>query len=187
MSFSKIHPDSDDSALAQLDLFATPFTQTSVISGDWVDVGPIRDSANGPLEFEIESNQDEYLDLQNSLLHVMAKVTLQNGDVLDDNIDNVTVIPGENFMHSLFATYGHELEYEPNYPFRAYLETAVNYGNNAKSSHLNASYWFNDDINVLDTSQLTDAHKDAVDKRKSVISGSKTVDMIARLHSDLFS
>ena len=192
MSFSKIHPESDDSVLSQLDLFATPFTQTSVIGGDWVEIGPVRDSTNGPLEFEIEGSEDQYLDVQNTLLQVKAKVTLQNGDALDSDIENVQVIPGENFMHSLFSTMslsvnGHEVEYESNYPYRAYIETLANYGSNAKSSHLNASYWFDDEINALDTSQLLESHKTDLNKRKSVISGSKTIDMVGRLHSEIFA
>ena len=139
MSLSKIHAESDDSVLSQLDLLSTPFTQTSVISGDWEEIGPIRDSQQGPLEFEIEGNGDQYLDLQNSLIQVKAKVRLANGDALDDDIANVTVVPGENFLHSLFSTLsvsinGHEVEYETNYPYRAYVETLVNYGSDAKKN-----------------------------------------------------
>ena len=101
MSLSKIHTDSDDSVLSQLDLLSTPFTQTSVMSGDWEEIGPIRDSLQGPLEFEVEGNDDQYLDLQNSLIQVKAKVRLANGDALDNDVANITVVPGENFLHSL--------------------------------------------------------------------------------------
>jgi len=108
--------------LSQLELFATPFTQTSVISGDWVEVGPIRDSPNGPIEFEIEGSEDHYLDLQNSLIQVKCKVKKANGDDLEDAAANVNVIPGEYFLHSLFSTMstslnGNEVEHEPNYPY----------------------------------------------------------------------
>ncbi|KAF6022581.1 hypothetical protein EB796_019114 [Bugula neritina] len=188
MSLSKIHSNSDDSVLSQLDLFSTPFTQTSVLSGEWVEVGPIRDSANGPLEFEIEGNEDQYLDLQNSLIQVKAKVKLANGDNLDDDIANVTVFPGENFLHSLFSTMsislnGHEVEYESNYGYRAYLETLVNYGNQAKSTHLNASYWFPDDLNAKDTNEIVESHRNELNVRKNVISGSKAIDMIFDLQT----
>lgn len=192
MSLSKIHAESDDSVLAQLDLFATPYTQTSVTGGEWIEVGPIRDSANGPLEFEIESNDDYYLDLQNSLLHVKCKVTKRDGGVLDTDIANVTVVPGEYFLHSLFSTLsisisGHEVEYESNYPYRAYLETLVNYGDEAKRTHLNSSYWFADNVNAVDTADITAAHREGLNYRKGVISGSKTVDMIGRVHSEVFN
>jgi len=192
MAFSKIHSSSDDSVLSQLDLFNTPFTQTSVISGEWVEVGPIRDTLNGPLEFEVEGNEDQYLDLQNTLIHVKAKVKLENGDSLDEDIANVNVVPGENFLQSLFSTLslsinGHEIEYDSNYPYRAYLETLVNYGSQAKNTHLSASHWFHDSLNALDTNQLTGAHREDLNSRKTIISGSKTVDMVGRLHNEIFS
>lgn len=191
MALSKLHSDSDDSVLSQLDLFATPFTQTSVISGDWEEIGPIRDSTQGPVEFEVEGNEDQYLDLQNSILLVKAKVTKADGSALDADIANVSVVPGENFLHSLFSTVsislnGHEVEHETNYPYRAYMETLVNFGYGAKSSHLGTSYWFQDDINALDTSQLTNDHRVDLNSRRAIISGSKIVDMAGSLHSEIF-
>lgn len=191
MSFLKIHADSDDSVLSQLDLFSTPFTQTSVIDGEWVEVGPIRDSTNGPLEFEIEGNGDQYLDLQNTQIQVKAKVKLANGNALDDDTSKITIVPGENFMHSLFSTLsvsvnGHEIEYDSNYAYRSYLENLVNYGSEAKSTHLNAAYWFPDGVNGLDTNQLVEGDKEDLNARRAIISGSKTVDMVGQIHSDVF-
>ena len=153
--------------------------------------GPIRDSLQGPLEFEVEGNDDQYLDLQSSLIQVKAKVRLANGDALDDDVANATVVPCENFLHSLFSTLsvslnGHEVDYETNYPYRAYMETLVNYGDNAKKTHLGSSYWFADEVNALDTSQLTNDHRVDLNARRSIVSGSKTIDMVGCLHSELF-
>ena len=96
MSFSKLHKDSNDSASSQLDLFATPFTQTSILNGDWVELGPIRDSTNGPLEFEIESTDDQYLDLQNTLITLQCKVLKSNGAALGEG-NGLTIMPSTYF------------------------------------------------------------------------------------------
>ena len=49
------------------------------------------------------------------------------------NTDNVKVIPVENFMHNLFRTtsvsYDNKnVEFDQNYPYKAYIETLLNHG-----------------------------------------------------------
>ena len=66
------------------------------------------------------------------------------------------------------------------------MEALVNYGSGAKKTHLGTSYWFSDNLNALDTDQLTEGHRAQLNARKSVISGSKTIDMTGNLHSDFF-
>lgn len=191
MSLSKVHADSDDSVLSQLDLFAMPHTQTSVLSGDWVETPPVKDSPFGTLEFDVESGGSDYLDLQNTLLHVQCRVKNANGTPIGKEAD-LKVIPCENFMHSLFSTLsvelnGKQVEYESNYPFRAYLENLINYGSDAKKTHLSNACWFSDNLNGVDTANITAGDGEAVDSRKATIAESKTVDMMGRLHSDLFN
>ena len=190
MSFSKLHKDSNDSASSQLDLFATPFTQTSILNGDWVELGPIRDSTNGPLEFEIESTDDQYLDLQNTLITLQCKVLKSNGAALGEG-NGLTIMPSTYFLHSLFSTVsvtinGHEVEYESNYPYRAYLESLVNYGAEAKRTHLSMSLWHDDKGGVIDTDGIVDGNKALFKPRKDLVAKSRTLDMIGRFHSDLF-
>lgn len=64
MSFLKLHKDSNDSTISSLDLFHTPFTQTSVQEGEWIELSPLRDPASSSqIEYEIETSGEHYQDL----------------------------------------------------------------------------------------------------------------------------
>ena len=70
-----IHENSCECAKSELDLFAVPPTQTSIESGMYVEYHPISSLSNGaPIEFDVSSSGDDYIDLTNSLLHVRAKI-----------------------------------------------------------------------------------------------------------------
>ena len=54
---------------------------------------------DSPIEFEINGNGGDYIDLANGMLYVRAKVTWMNGN----NIANDTPVgPVNLFLHSLF-------------------------------------------------------------------------------------
>lgn len=191
MTLGKIHHQSDDSVASQLDLFAVPFTQTSVLDGETVEIGPIRDSPNSQLEFEIEGSSDNYIDLQNLFIAVQCKVKTAAGGNLPADPHDVKVVPVNNFLHSIFSVMsisinGQELEYEANYPYRAYLESLVNMGVSAKKTHMECSLWIQDETGVLDSADIQDSHKTDMDKRAKLIANSKTLDMVGQLHSSLF-
>jgi hypothetical protein len=84
-----------------LDLFSVPPTQTSIENGSWVEYHPLSTLASGaPIEFEINGSGEDYIDFANSYLHVQAKITLPNGDDIDDG---AAVGPVNLFLHSLFS------------------------------------------------------------------------------------
>lgn len=191
MSLGKIHHQSDDSVASQLDLFAVPYTQTSVLDGETVEIGPIRDSPNSQLEFEIEGSSDNYIDLQNLFISVQCKVKSAAGATLPADPHEVKVVPVNNFLHSIFSVMsisinGQEIEYEPNYPYRAYIESLVNMGKGAKTTHMECSLWIQDKAGVIDSSEIEESNKADLDKRAELIANSKTVDMMGQLHSSLF-
>ena len=146
---SKISPESSDSIMAGFDIFATPHTHTSVLKGDWTEVPPVRDSTDGMLEFNIPGSSDLYTDLHNTYLYVVVSVKRSNGDALQADADDVLVTPGDNFMHSLFASVtfkidGQDVEYEPNYPHRAMLEGLLKRGPESKKTSMQAEGWSED-------------------------------------------
>ena len=68
------------------------------------------------------------------------------------------------------------------YPYRAYIETLLSFGKEAKKSQLSCSFWYGDTANRFDS--LTNANK-GFQKRKELAAGSKELDMIGKLHLDL--
>ena len=184
-----IHPQSCECALPGLDLFTVPPTQTSVLSGGWVEYHPLATlSDNGPIEFNIKGT-DEYLDLYSSYLHVQAKIVkADDGDL--GAPDDDTHGPVNLFLHSLFSevevsvggvliTTGSNL-----YPYRAYLETLLSYGEGAKETQLAAAMFYKDTAGKFNTTSGTE--NKGLQKRRNLTKRSKTVDMIGKLHSDLF-
>lgn len=189
----KLHKDSSDSTVSSLDIFHTPFTQTSVQEGEWIEVSPLRDPGSGSqIEFEIESTGEQYLDLSNTLLHVQCQVRKKNGGEIAAETKDIKVIPSENFLHSLFQTVSLEvnntqIEYEANYPHRAFLENAMNNSTEYKETSLATCGWFNDELNSLSSALLAkDNMKEKVEKRKKMISSSRTMDLMGKLHISLF-
>lgn len=188
-----IHEGSCECAKSELDLFSVPPTQTSIENGLYVEYHPISSLADGtPIEFEVSSTGDDYIDFANSYLYVKVKITKANGNILEDG-DNVG--PVNNFLHSLFSQAdvclnGTQVSNSSNtYPYRAYIENLLSYGPPAKKSQLTASLYYKDEAGKMDSAN---PNADGVErngglaKRAAFTATSREVDMIGRLHSDIF-
>jgi len=79
-----VHEDSCECVKTELDLFFMPPTQTSVENGNSIEYHPLTTVGDGsPIEFDMAGNGENYIDLANTMLYVQAKITKQNGSVLD--------------------------------------------------------------------------------------------------------
>ena len=172
---------------SELDLFDVPPTQTSIEQGCMVDYHPIAATLDvGPIEFYIPGSGDDYLDPANMYLHLSVKIKAGDGGIL---ADDAPVAPVNLLMHSLFSHVDVSLNDKlissasGNYAYRAYLETLLNYGKSAKDSQLTAGLWYKDDAGAMDA---TDNANAGFVKRKRLSEKSKTIDLVGRLHSDLF-
>ena len=186
-----VHADSCEYLKSELDLFNVPPTQTSVETGTFVEYHLITNIRDGsPLEFDVQGTGSDYIDLANCLLYVKAKVTQANDA---DLAANTQVAPVSLFLHSLFSQVEVSLNGTPiaspmnTYPYRAYLESLLSYGADAKSTHLTSALYYKDtagkmDGITLDGNQMNQGFK----KRHDFIEGSRSVDMIGRIHSDIF-
>ena len=89
---------------SELNLFSLPPTQTGIESSYWVQYKPVSSVSNqGPIEYIVPGNSDEYLDLPHTLLYV--KVTFQSPETENEAVTDALraqVGPVNNFMHSLF-------------------------------------------------------------------------------------
>ena len=104
----RLHASSSECSVSALDLFHVPPKQTSVEKGTWVDVHLIASVQDtGPIEFEFEGKQQEFLDLAHTLLYVTAQL----------------VKPVNLFLHSLFGKFDIDLngrtisDGSSNYPY----------------------------------------------------------------------
>lgn len=182
-----IHEKSCECAKSELDLFAVPLTQTSVEEGRFVEVGPIASlTSNMPIEFRIEGSESEYLDLSNSYVYVKAKITKPDGTNLADDSE---VGPCNLFLQALFSridmSIGDTQITRPTnlYPYRAYIETLLSFGQNAKFSQLTAPVWYKDTAGHMD-SHDPDRNK-GYKARKALFKRSNNVEMMGKLHLDL--
>ena len=125
---------------SELDLFAVPPTQTSVEHGctmDYHSVSTLTD--NGPIEFNTPGSGEDYIDLTNTFLQLGVKITAADGANI---ADAAAIGPVNLLMHNLFSQVNVALNDKlvssstNTYAYRAYLETLLNYGKEAKESQL---------------------------------------------------
>jgi hypothetical protein len=107
-----------------------------------------------------------------------------------------TVGPVNNFLHSLFSQADVSLNgtlitsSTNTYPYRAYIENLLSYSQSAKSSQLTACLFYKDEAGKMDKTSphaVNDVDRNAgLYQRALFTDGSDTVDMIGRIHSDIF-
>ena len=186
-----IHEGSCECTKSELDLFSVPPTQTSIDSGTFVEYRPISSISDGaPIEFDVSSSGEDYIDFSNSYIHIKAKILNLDGT---DLVAADTVGPVNNLLHSLFSQVDISLNgtlitnSTNTYPYRAYIEDLLSYGSSAKKTQLTAALFYKDEAGKMDDANpLADNKNTGLSKRASFIGLSKEVDMVGRLHSDIF-
>ena len=187
-----VHRQSCEGVKNELDLFTVPPTQNCITDSHVVEHQPMASlDSGGPIEFFIPGSGDDYLDLANTMLHVQVKVTRTNGN----NIDAGEPLgPVNNWLQSLFSQVDLSLNgtlvtsSSNSYPYRAYIETLLSYGFDAKSTQLTNQLWYKDKASRMHATELAagpDPNPGFVTRRE-YIAGSRVVDMMGRLHVDMF-
>lgn len=185
---SLIHKDSTACAKSELDLFVIPPTQTAIEKGHFVEYHPLSNIQDGgPIEFLVASSGQEYADLSSSHLYVKVKVTQANGTAIPDK---EPVAPTNLFLHSLFSQIDVSLNERVissatnTYPYRAYIETLLNYGEDAKKTLVTCECFYKD--NRLDVVDPLSDENIGLKKRCQMTANSRTLDLIGQLHCDIF-
>lgn len=184
MAFISSH--TNISTKSELDIFATPPTQSSIEGGSTFCYRPLSALLGpGPIEFNIPASGDEYIDLAHTTLHITAKIVID--DELPENTP-VEVAPINNWLHSMFTqvdVYLNQKCVTPpsnNYNYRAYIENLLNYTDNAKLSHLTAGMWYKDTAGKMakpdNSGHIT---------RKNLTANGNHVQMYGNLHCDIFN
>ena len=185
---SLIHTKSCESVHTGLDLFALPPTQTAVQDGLWVEYHPLATLAAGaPIEFAVSGATADYIDLSNTYLYVKAKVLRQDGT---NPPADAVFAPVNYWLHSLFSQVDVLLNNtlvtpsENTYPYRAYIESTLNYGREAKTTHLTSALYYQDTASQMN-SLNADNNAGFRERHARAVAG-RDVDMIGRLHCDIF-
>src|SRR6267154_3377936 len=188
-----IHQGSVNCSSPQLDLFPTPMTQTSIECGTWAEFNPVSAITDSmPIAFDISGAGTSYIDVSQTQLIVKAQLVKPNGTP----IDNTThVAPRNLFLHSLFS----EIDVKLNgtlvtssnntYLYRAYIETLLSYGRDAKNSQLTSAMYYKDEggntgFEEADQHAAGATNKGMV-KRNSIFRTGGIVSMQGPLHLDL--
>ena len=186
-----VHHASQECTKSKLDLFTIPVTQTSITKGQWIKYHPLSNITNsGPIEFNVSGSGEEHLYLARTLLFLKAKITKANGTALE--LDE-QVGPMNLFLHALFSQVDVSLNerlLSPStntYPYRAMIETLLNYGDDAKSSQLTMAMFYKDTPGKMDAvNPVADDANMGLKARYAFTKQSRMVDMIGPIHSDIF-
>jgi len=124
------------------------------------------------------------------MLLVRAKVLRLDGT----NIDDATPVGPRNlWLHSLFSQVdislkGTQVTTSTNtYPYRVMIETLLSYGNDTKKSQLTSDLFYADQPGRMDAVDFGDAARNnSLYTRSRFTRGSRSVDMIGRIHVDIF-
>ena len=185
-----MNPESCECTKAELELFTVPPTNVSMEKGNMVECLPISTVGdNKTVEFLVSSSNDEYIDIGRTFLYVKVKIVNQDKS---DLIDDAKCGPVNLFLHSLFSQIDVQLNgklISPSintYPYKAYLETLLSYGSDAKKSQLGSELWYFDNGNMNEINPHLEEGNDGFIARGKMTSKSKSVEMMGRLHCDFF-
>ena len=96
-----------------------------------------------------------------------------------------------NWLHSLFSqvdVYLNDTLVTPSsntYPFRAYVDTVLSYGAEAKNTQLTSQLWYTDTAGHIDATTVDGGNTGLIERRRHTAE-SRIVEMMGRLHVDLF-
>ena len=188
------HPDGlgnfvineDEETGTSFDLFSIPERNGTCISGREVEIRLFTTlESSGPFEFYIPSSND-YTLLPLTRLHGTCQIVHKDGLPVTNDVDFSIA---NLFPHSLFSQLNLEIDgvnlcnQDNLYPYKAYLETLLTYGHDAKYSHLTTSHFVKDSAHHLDDlSENNEGYK----KRQKEVLGSKLVDFCIIPHIDFF-
>lgn len=143
---SLIDEDSVDSARSELELFEIQPTQTSIEESRFEHFYPLTTlDRGGPVEFKVSLGEDEYIDTNETFLYLKATIVDADGKAMAGKPKAGETIPAKSvvfpinyFIGSCFRQIEVSLNSKPIggneglYPYRAYMETLLSYGAEAK-------------------------------------------------------
>jgi hypothetical protein len=179
---------------SELDLFAMPPTLTTMEDGTYVDYRPIAAiTDHGPIKFFLPGNEERYLDLNDTFLHIKARIARADGAgfaVADQGPPVVVAdrpLPANLWLHSLFSQLDISLNNTritsstDTYPYRAVLETILGHDASAKQHKLESELFYVERGGTMEA-WISETNE----KRYAHCGQGEVVDMMGQLHSAIF-
>jgi hypothetical protein len=192
MSKQLLDAQSALSSKSELDLFTVPPTQIQVEQGYWEQINPTNPVRNeGPYTFTIPGGP-QFIQWNKNYLFMRFRI-LKKGDdnkyveIQDDDqkVAPVNLIGKTLFKQMKVYIQGNEVfDSGDMYAHRAYLETLLNYGWDAKTSHLETAM-YTDEAKPVGNQETEQNYGWAA--RYSKCKNSTFVETMAPLHCDLFN
>lgn len=170
---------------SSLCIFDKPGTQTDILKSSVIDYYPLSSiGEGGPIEFHVPGNGDDYIDLNDICLYVRFKVLKADGKSIAAadkvGMNNLAIA---SLFQDVSLTIG-ETQIEGGdmtYPYRAYLDTVMQFQPHAQFCQMQAYGWFKDDAGKFD-----DETNSGFKKRSAMIDGSKECEIMGPLYLDFF-
>ena len=172
---------------SELNLFEPATIQSAVIGESIQEFAPIATiQQTSPIDFQIEGGGQNYVDLNNTKLEVRVKIVDPAGanTAVEVGVANLT-------LHSLFSAVtikiGDKVVTESNnlYPYRAILETLINYPRDVLESRMKCEGFIADTTGSMHVTDPTGTNL-GLNAREDMFHDSKIVRLIGRLHADLW-
>ncbi|XP_048350043.1 uncharacterized protein F54H12.2-like [Sphaerodactylus townsendi] len=184
-----VHCNSEECTKSELDLFQIAPTQTSLEKSLYIEVPPLSALSDlAPLEFFIPGNGEDYLDLNDTLLHITCKIVRADGTAIpNDTRVTLANYPIATMFSQLDVTLGDTLVSQSNncYPYRALIELLLNYSGETLATRFSTGAFFKDTARHHESTVL-DGPNQGFAKRAALTNGSRKVELLGHLHTDLF-
>ncbi|XP_073692867.1 uncharacterized protein F54H12.2-like [Garra rufa] len=184
-----LHRMSGECIKSELDLFTVPMTQTVIEKNAYLEVPPLSAiSESSPLEFFIAGTGEDYIDLNNTLLFLRLKITKPNGgDIADTAKVGLINYPGATIFSQVDISLGDRLisQSSSTYPYRCIIESLINYSKDTLETLFSSGLFFKDTAGNMDETDPT-GRNNGLTKRSRYTTGSKVVELLAPIHSDIF-
>ena len=176
---------------SELELFTLAPTQTAVEKLYFQQVLPIGQITDtSPIQFVVSGqNGMEYIDTRRSFLSIKARIVHQDGTDLqaDEYAGLINLLAHALFDQVDVTVQGKFITSSTgNYPYKAYLQTLLKYGQDAKSSQLTSQCYYSDTPGQLDNNDGKSGNNKGFVARTSLFGSSKQVHLIAPIMHDAF-
>ena len=145
-------------------------------------------SDNGPLEFYVAGNGEDYLDLNNTFLHLRCKITNPDGsNIANDAKVGVVNYPIASLFSQVDVMLGDRLisQSSNTYSYRSIIEIISNFARESLETQFSAGLFYKDTAGQMDVTD-PQGRNNGFKTRALFSAESKTFDLMGHIHSDIF-